>query len=325
MKVAVAGLGFMGATHAAAWLKVPGAELAAVVSRDERKLTGDLTETGGNLGRQAARLDFSRTRKYRAIEEALGDPEIDAIDICFPTDLHARTAIAAVRSGKHALVEKPLALTGEDADQVVFEAKRAGAVLMTAQVLRFMPAYVAAREKIQILGPIRSAWFRRKCAAPVWSGWLREPARSGGGIFDLLIHDVDYARWLFGSPFTVRAYGIADDARGLDLVTAQLVYDGWSASISGGWHLETALPFSAEFTIVCEDGVLEYVSSTEKLILYQPDTTAEVIPLPQIDPFVAELAHFQDCVSRGESSPVCPPSESADAVRLMRQIVAGRQ
>src|SRR5581483_1336295 len=141
LRVAVAGLGFMGATHARAWMSVPEARLAAVISNDERKLSGDLTSVGGNLGLEAGVLDFSNVRKYRAFAEALNDSEIDAIDICLPTDQHSRAALDALAAGKHVLVEKPLGLRPEECGRILNEARARGRVLMAGQVLRFLPAY----------------------------------------------------------------------------------------------------------------------------------------------------------------------------------------
>jgi predicted dehydrogenase len=321
MKIAVAGLGFMGASHAKAWEQVPAAQLFAVVSRDQTKLSGDLTSAAGNLGGGGVRLDFSQVRKYRTYEEALADPEIDAVDICLPTDLHADAATRALWSGKHVLVEKPLALTAAEAERVVDEAERSGRVFMVAHVLRFFPAYVEARERLAHLGPVRSAFFRRRCAAPAWSAWLTDPARSGGGAFDLLIHDADYVRWLFGMPSEVIANVTADPARGIDLVTAHLKYPRLDVTIAGGWHLAGAYPFSMEFTIVAEGGVLEYNSASGPLKLYRSVGGEELVELPSVDPFAEELAHFHDCAVRGEMSGICPPQESADAVRLMESIL----
>src|SRR2546426_6200798 len=74
MKIAVLGLGFMGSTHLKALKKIPHADLAAVVSSDEKKLSGDLTEIQGNIGGPGEKMDFSGVKKYRKISEALSDP-----------------------------------------------------------------------------------------------------------------------------------------------------------------------------------------------------------------------------------------------------------
>lgn len=316
------GLGFMGGTHARAWLTVPGAQLSAVVSRDEKKLAGDLSDSQGNLGRATGPLDFSQVHKYRSYEDVLADPEIDAIDLCTPTDRHAVQAKQAMRSGKHVLVEKPLALTAAEAEKVAREAELCGRILMVAQVLRFMPAYVIARDRLTAFGPIRNASFRRRCAAPAWSAWLTDTARSGGGAFDLLIHDVDYARWLFGLPQRIAADGAVDEHRGIDLVNAQLDYPGFAVTVSGGWYLTSAYPFSMEFTIAAEDGVLEWSGGV--LTEYRAAGEPLVIDLPKDDPFESELAHFHNCAVAGRASQICPVSESVDAVRLMEQIIRKR-
>ncbi len=103
INVAVIGLGFMGATHLKAWRNVPAARLHAVVDADPRRLTGDLSSVGGNLTTTDARYDFSGVRAYTTLEEALADPQVDAVDICLPTDQHAVTVTAALRAGKHVL------------------------------------------------------------------------------------------------------------------------------------------------------------------------------------------------------------------------------
>src|SRR5437773_8909087 len=161
MRIAVLGLGFMGSTHLKALKNIPEAELIAVVSSDEQKLTGDLSSIQGNIGGPGEKMDFSRVRKYRAIDQALGDSDVEAVDICLPTDRHAPVALAALRAGKHVLVEKPMALDGATADLMIAESGRNNRVLMTAQVLRFFPAYSKTAELVKSaqLGAVRSALF----------------------------------------------------------------------------------------------------------------------------------------------------------------------
>jgi predicted dehydrogenase len=187
MKVAVVGLGFMGSTHLRALKDVPEAELAAVVSSDEQKLSGDPSGIQGNIGGPGEKMDFSRVKKYHAIGGALADSDVEAVDICLPTDQHAPVALAALRAGKHVLVEKPMALDGAGEDEMLSLARKSGRLLMTGQVLRFIAAYRKAAELVRSgsLGPVRSAFFRRRCAAPARSQWFGDPAKSGG-VFDLV-------------------------------------------------------------------------------------------------------------------------------------------
>src|SRR5882672_98049 len=130
MRIAVLGLGFMGSTHLKALRKIPHATLVAVVSSDEKKLAGDLSAIQGNLGGPGEKMDFSAVKKYRTVAEALDDPAIDAVDICLPTDLHAPVALAALRAGKHVLVEKPIALNFADAEALLRQAEISGRILM---------------------------------------------------------------------------------------------------------------------------------------------------------------------------------------------------
>jgi predicted dehydrogenase len=325
MKLAVLGLGYMGATHVSAWQKVSGVTLAAVMSSDERKLSGDLTAIEGNLGNSGEMLDFSLLRKHRTVEAALADSEIDVVDICLPTDLHSSVAVAALRAGKHVLVEKPIALTGAEADAVVHEAETAGRILMAGQVLRFIPAYRQLKEHLKSTGPVRSGFFRRRCAAPAWSRWLADPARSGGGVFDLLIHDVDFCISVWGMPQRVRATGFEELAAGVDIIHAELEYPGMGPVIvTGGWHHPKSYPFSMEFTVVAERATFEWPFGAPELREYKADGSTLAHQLPVSDVFAAELTYFADCVRANRKPDFCPPEQSAQAVSLMRLILESR-
>jgi predicted dehydrogenase len=89
MRIGVAGLGFMGSTHIRALRSIPQAQLVAVCSHDEKKLAGDLSAVQGNLGGPGERSDFSGVAKYRDLRQMLEDPNVDAVDLCLPTHLHA--------------------------------------------------------------------------------------------------------------------------------------------------------------------------------------------------------------------------------------------
>ncbi len=327
MKIAVIGLGFMGSTHAKAWLQMPGAELVAVCSRDPRRLSGDFTGIEGNLGGPGEQLDFSRLAQYSSAEQALLDPAVEAVDICLPTNLHEPIAMQALEAGKHVLVEKPMALDGESADRMVAAAKRYGRVLMAAQVVRFIPPYRVAADIVFSgrLGPVRAAILRRRCAAPAWSAWLGDPAQSGGGVFDLLIHDIDYCLHVFGKPEAVTASGYRDLPHGVDWMVGQLWYPAIGAVvISGGWHHPAAYPFSMEFTIVADGATLEFNSTTGLLAEYGADGQQHHLEVPATDGYHNELAYFLDCAERGVEPAACRPEESAMAVRVAQALLESR-
>ena len=314
MRIGVVGLGFMGSTHLQAYEKIGAAELAAVASSDPKKLAGDLSGIGGNLEVGGAKLDFGDAKRYSTPEELFADPAVDAVDLCLPTYLHASTANVALNAGKHVLVEKPMALSSDECDGMIAAARSNGKVLMVAQVIRFWPDYVVARDIVNAgeIGTVRSAAFRRRCAAPAWSKWLRDRERSGGGAFDLLIHDFDYCVYLFGKPGSVSAAGHEDLEGGVDLVDCRLQYEnGPTVTVDGGWHNRGEYPFSMEFTIVGDDGVLEYHSGSQPLKLYRADGTQQEPSLPRTGGFQGELEAFIEACERGEPPHDCRPEDSA--------------
>ncbi len=327
VRIAILGLGFMGSTHGKALREVAGAELAAVYSQDEKKLAGDLTAVRGNLGGPGEKMDFSRVTRHRDLRSLLADPKIDAVDICLPTDLHEQVTVEALRAGKDVLVEKPMGLDGFAVDHMVGAATRYGRVLMTAHVLRFWPAYVALREAVWPgkWGPVRFAMFRRRCAAPAWGGWLLDPKQSGGGVFDLLIHDADMCLHLFGKPESVGATGYSNPAAGIDCIDAHLFYShGGVVSITGGWHHPGAYPFSMEYTVTLDGATIDYSSHGRPPTLYVPGQPEQVLEGGTRDPYAAEIEYFVESCGRGRAPQLCPPRESADAVKLMLLLLEAR-
>jgi predicted dehydrogenase len=328
MRIAVAGLGFMGSTHIRALQSIPDAELVAVCSRDEKKLAGDLSAVQGNLGGPGDQLDFSAVTKYRDIREMFDDPRVDAVDLCLPTHMHAPVAIQAFEAGKHVLVEKPMALDAASARRMIAAAGKHKRVLMVAQVLRFFPMYQALQGVLQrgSMGPMRSATFRRRCAAPAWSAWLADPEKSGGGVFDLLIHDADMCLHLLGAPEAISATGYEALGSGIDVITATLHYPGQrTAVITGGWHHPKSYPFSMGYTVVADGGTVEYSSLNSPPALYSADGEREALPMQENDGYRAEIEYFLNCCRHGAKPELCKPEDSANAVALTRLMLEARK
>ncbi len=328
MNIGVIGLGFMGATHLKAISNIGGARLAAVMDADERRLSGDLRGIQGNLGGPGLKFDFKGVRRYTTVGEMAGDPEVEAVDVCLPTYLHGPVVLELLRAGKHVLVEKPMALDRATCDEMLDAGRRNGRVLMVAQVLRFSPAYQALSEWLMdgSVGPVRSAIFRRRCAVPGWSPWESDSLKSGGGVFDLLIHDVDMCLRLFGVPRAVSAAGYEDMANGIDNILALFEYpEVGLVAVTGGWHHAGGFPFSMEFTVVGDGGVVEYDSAGRPVSLYRANGESLTPALDAVDPYQAEIEYFIECCRTGANPERCPPEESAQAVSLALAMLASRR
>src|ERR1700731_317461 len=106
VRIGIVGLGFMGMIHYLAGRKLKDARVAAVCSRDPKKLAGDWRGVRGNFGPPGEHMDLGAVKRYARLDDLLADPDIDLVDVCSPTSLHAEMALAALKAGKHVLVEK---------------------------------------------------------------------------------------------------------------------------------------------------------------------------------------------------------------------------
>jgi predicted dehydrogenase len=325
VRIGVVGLGFMGLTHLQAYRNMNNVVLAAVCSSDPKKLAGDLSGISGNLGNSGEQMDFGDAARYPEALSVIEDPRVDAIDLCVPTDLHEQLATAALDAGKHVLIEKPMALDEDACRKMIRASERSSRVIMVGQVLRFWPEYREAHRLVVegTLGQVRYATFNRRCGTPKWGGWLRDPARSGGGAFDLLIHDFDFALYLFGLPRSIQAGGYLGSDNTIDLVHADLeTSDGARVRVSGGWY-PGEVPFGADFTIAGDKGTLEFTSAGGKLTFYPTDGTESIIEATG-DPFQGELEEFVRCCLAGKPSTICPPEQSAQAVTVTNTALVAR-
>jgi predicted dehydrogenase len=295
-KVGLLGLGFMGRRHLEAFSSLSGVEV---------------------LTRTCAR--FAHLQDHDALYRAMiEDPELDALDICLPTGLHAPVTIAALDAGKHVLCEKPMALTVEDCARMLEAKNRNRGVLMVAHVLRFWPAYRALHQAVAggTYGAIRAANFRRRSGVPSWGPWLLRPEESGGAPLDLLVHDYDQALWLFGAPesATARTVGSAN------VIECSLRYPGGlEVAVAGGWYTEN-VPFAMEFDLQASEGELRYAD--DHLELLRPSAAPTEIVLSQEDPYATQLRYFLDCCLNGHAPLECPPESSAQAVELALSVAA---
>src|SRR5688500_9954868 len=209
LRVGLVGVGFMAWIHYLSYQKAPAVKLAAVCTCDSEKLGGDWRGIKGKFGPTGEQVDLSGVKKYSRLTEVLRDPAIALVDLCLRPNLHAEAALAALKAGKHVFVEKPMALTAADCDKMVKAAEKAGKQLLVGHVLPLLPEYAFARKTIASgkYGKLLGGHFKRVISDPLWLKDFYDPAKVGGPLVDLHVHDAHFIRLLFGMPTAVTSQG----------------------------------------------------------------------------------------------------------------------
>lgn len=251
IRVGVVGYGTMGQVHSQAYQEINDVELVVVADPDPEQ-------------RAQAQRDFG-VDVVSNIEELLQSSQVDLVDICVPTYLHETILTQAVESKKHIFLEKPLARTLEEGERMLKLAEGYEQKIGVGHVVRFTPAYTGIRESL-LQGEIGQAavarTFRGGSQFPKgWHDWYADFDLSGGVILDLVIHDIDYLRWLFGD--VERVYAKTTHGR----TTAHLEWamivlrfkNGVIAHVEGSW---TNYPgdFYTTVEIAGRDGLIKYDS-----------------------------------------------------------------
>ena len=96
IRIGIIGIGFMGMTHFEGARQLKKAKVAAIATRDPKKLVGDWTSIQGNFGPRGGRVDLSKVHKYADYHDLLADPQIDLVDICLPNDQHERVVLESL-------------------------------------------------------------------------------------------------------------------------------------------------------------------------------------------------------------------------------------
>ncbi len=327
IRVGIAGIGFMGMIHHLAYERVRGARVAAICTRDPKKLAGDWRGIQGNFGPPGTQMDLTGIAGYRSFDELLADPKIDLVDICLPPSLHAEAAVAAFKAGKHVFCEKPIALTPREADQMVRAAERAGRLLLIGHVLPFFAEYAYARDLITRgkYGGLLGGSFKRIISDPTWIKDFYNPKTIGGPVVDLHIHDAHFIRLIAGMPSTVASTG---RIRGevVEFVDTHFRFPDSDVTISatGGVIGQQGRGFKHGFEIYLEQATLffDFAATaagplTTPLTLLTPDGKAVQPKLPESDAlsaFVAELQEVCRSIRRNEASPLLDGSLARDAL-----------
>jgi predicted dehydrogenase len=188
-------------------------EVVAIASRD--------------LGRaRAAASELGIPRAFGSYEDLLADPDVDAVYNPLPNHLHAEWTIAAARSGKHVLCEKPLATTSADAERMIQACEAEGVLLMEAFMYRLHPTWEAVTSLVASgrIGELKTvqSWFSYFNDDP---GDIRNLVETGGGaLYDIGCYCVNLSRMLFGAePERVGGSVLRDPVMGIDVLTSGIL------------------------------------------------------------------------------------------------------
>jgi predicted dehydrogenase len=294
--IALLGSGFMAATHAAHY--------AALRERAQVRVVCGLEDD--RVQALAEQLGAEATADW---EVALTTPGVEAVDVCLPTPLHRPVAERALAAGKHVLLEKPVALTLDDADAIGAAAEASGRVLMIGHVLRFVAEIAELRRVIESgeLGRPLAATAIRLSPPPDWNDWMLDAARSGGTLVDMAIHDFDVLGALLGAARHVHARAVAGGRH----VSALVEHEDGEGTVEASHAMPGSYPFTAGLRVLCERGVLEHrfvagagdeVADSDVvsvLSIHSHEDGRRDFSVPGDDPWRTEIERFLDCVQHG--------------------------
>ena len=306
MRVGLVGAGFMGGVHLNAYAGIHEVEVVGVAdARIEAAVAG---------------AKLVGARPYSSYEELVAAEDVEVVDVCLPTAFHRDLALRAAGEGKHVILEKPIARTMEDAQQILEAFAGHGPRLFVGHVVRFFPEYVGIKEKIDAgdlgtVGVVRTS--RRSPFLLGWNDWYADWRVSGGVLLDLVIHDFDFLRWALGEVERVYARGmLGREYNRLDYVLVTLRFEsGAIAHVEGHWGYPGPFNYSIE---VAGSSALLTVDSTEpaSLELIGDTASGEVPNLASgKSPYEMELEHFVHCIESGEE-PIVRAKDACEALRI---------
>lgn len=165
--------------------------------------------------RESVAQRFGVAATFADHRELLAKTDVDIVDICLPSALHAQVAIDCLAAGRHVYCEKPMATCLPDALAMLAAAQQSGRKLMVAQCFRYAPSVLMLREYLHRfpLGDVyyaRAQWLRRR-RVPARPGFTERRLSGGGPLFDLGVHLFDLAWWLIGCPAPLSVSGATFD------------------------------------------------------------------------------------------------------------------
>ncbi len=315
LRVALVGAGGISGAHMPVWQKMEDAEVVAICDIREEQMD-----------------KYDVAHRYTDYRQMLEKEDIDILDICLPTYLHAECSVAALEKGIHVICEKPVSLHKEDVKVIYDTAEKNQVFFMPAHVLRFWPEYVKVKEIVDSreYGKLLSGYMCRLSVVPKWNkdGWMTEEKLSGLVPYDLHIHDLDFMVYAFGTPKNVVKHRVKRPEQ--DYMHAVYEYEDSFITAESSWFA-CDFPFKAEFRFQFEQAIVALEGG--KLTIYEnggnvirsDEADSEggaVINLPQTDAYANEIEYFANCVKTNQKPDIIQSSELEDVIEILSNMNA---
>ncbi len=317
LKIGLVGVGGISGSHIPVWEEMDDACLTAICDiRPERM------------------EPYPNVRHYLDFEEMLEQEELDILDICLPTYLHADFAVKAMEKGIHVLTEKPISLNYEDVERAYSTARRCNVNFMVAQVLRFWPEYELIKELYDTgrYGKLLSGYMGRlnHCPRTSWDDWMKDEKRSGLVSYDLHIHDLDFLIYAFGDPTNVQTH--RSKLPNQDYISATYEFPGFFITAEASWYAGP-YPFSSCFRFQFEDALVAFeqgkctVYHKDGSVFDISDTPAETadadgapLSIPKSNAYANEIIYFADCVRENRFPDKVQQHQLETVIRILNSL-----
>ncbi len=302
LRAGVIGVGTFGSLHARMYAELESVDLVAVADIQAERTQLLASQYG--------------VKQYADYSKLLEKEDLDLLSVCTSDELHIAPVLAAAASGRHILVEKPLAINVSDCDTMIQAAESAGVKLMVGQILRFDPRYYAAQKAIadgQIGAPVHLFARRNNLI-----GSATRLGKHTSVLFFLGIHDIDFMNWCVGSKVErVYAESVSRVLQDMDTADTYLALikfqDGTIASLEVSWILPNSFSgrLDAQFEAVGTDGTIFVDGSGQavKVHLADESTCPDVMYAPELRGRYTgilrdEISHFVQCVQQDKTPAV---------------------
>ncbi|MEK5443394.1 Gfo/Idh/MocA family protein [Fredinandcohnia sp. FSL W7-1320] len=317
--IGLVGLGFIGKAHLDVYQHIENCQVTAICTRNKVEDVDIIQSFNGSFV-----TDY---------EYLLNSKEIDIIDICVPTFLHEDYIIKAARAGKHIICEKPLTLTPESADRIMDEVHKNGVKLFVGHVLRFWPEYKAIKSLSETdkLKDIEIVHAKRLGQIPTWSDWFLHPEKSGGALFDLHLHDIDFVHYLVGEVESVYAVGNQNKYGAWDHVMTTLIFKNKSkAFVEASQRMPIGYPFTMSLRAQSAQGTLDFnltagenienIEKGTKQFIYYNHEGKSAVTFEKSDAFQNELSYFINCLDKNQENTIIPLKDVLYTIQLLKNI-----